>query len=193
MTTRSSSATPDAASGKKKRKQPISTVHRTQAYLRERGALVDVVERHLTAFAKKDCFGFADLVAIVPGQVGVAFLQITTQPHVWEHVRAYATDEVIRAAMSTILHAGNRIALVAWGKRVRGAHRRGVAPRPAAARGVRWAPSVYVITTGVTGLSLRGPVPLVSDSLDELYDPRAMDCTPEHTFDNVRMDAQDQR
>ena len=169
MTTRSSSATPDAASGKKKRKQPVSTVHRTLSYLRDRGALADIVERRLTGFVKKDLFGFADVLAVVPGVPGAVLLQVTVVGKAQEHLRAYAMDESVRANIQTVLRAGNRIGLIAWGKRLRADRRRTRAPQAERARATRWVPQLYVITYGAGGMSVRGPVPLTSPTLEEFW------------------------
>lgn len=87
---------------------------RTLARLRRDGALAAVVERwNPHARVRQDLFGFADVLAVVPGCPGVLAIQACA-----------ATDAArrrakVRAAPAVRpwLEAGNRVEVWAWAKR----------------------------------------------------------------------------
>jgi hypothetical protein len=81
--------------------------------LRERGFLVDRSE-HWNSFAHRriDLFGFADLVALVPGGSGVLAVQVC-----WKDVPAHLEKIAATPAARAWLACGNRIVIHSWTKR----------------------------------------------------------------------------
>jgi hypothetical protein len=88
-----------------------STTARTLHYLRRCHFTCDVVERYIAAVQRKhDFLGFADVLAVRRGEVGVLAVQATTKAHVGDRL-ARATG---RAELRTWLAAGNRFCVMGW-------------------------------------------------------------------------------
>ena len=91
----------------------ISNTQRTLKYLRDNGAIVDVVERFNTFIGphgkRHDCFGFGDILAISGNDI--IMVQSTGQGFA-EHDRTILGNE----AAPKWLEAGGRIQLIAWRK-----------------------------------------------------------------------------
>ncbi len=80
-------------------------------YLRERGYLVDCVERWIPgANIRRDMFGLFDLAAIRPGQLGVLGVQVTSRAN----AASRRTKMQESGHLSTWLAAGNRAELHHW-------------------------------------------------------------------------------
>ena len=84
---------------------------RSLRVLRQRGATPAVVERRLPrGFVTQDLYGFIDLVALEPGQVGLLGVQTTSGANVAARLTKIAQEP--RAALW--LACGNRIVVHGW-------------------------------------------------------------------------------
>lgn len=96
----------------------MSPTARSLAILRKRGALYGVVEKwNPGARVRQDFLGFADVLAIQPGQLGVLAIQVCSNAggDVSGRVRKITTAPV--AARARVwLAAGNRITIHGWAK-----------------------------------------------------------------------------
>jgi hypothetical protein len=91
-----------------------SPTKRTLAHLRKLGYVADIVERRLPGcFITRDLFGFADILAIHPGERVILLVQTTSRDHLAERLRR------VRAcpALLTLLAAGVRVEIWGWAKR----------------------------------------------------------------------------
>lgn len=91
-----------------------SPTARTLEACRKLGWLIDVTERTLGRFVKKDLFGFADLVAIIPCFSGATFIQVTSVGN-----RSARTKKILDECTEQakiVLSAGNRIEIWGWGR-----------------------------------------------------------------------------
>ena len=93
----------------------MSPTARTLKHLRELGYLPCVVERWIPgACVRKDCFGFADVLAIRSDRIGVLAVQATTDDNMSARLKkARALPE-----LAVWLKAGNRFLVVGWKKRL---------------------------------------------------------------------------
>ena len=104
----------DDAAPKKKRRMGKSPNARSLAWLRSFGWRAQIVEQTLPrCFIKRDLFGLAD-IACLDTEPGMRLVQATTETHLMEHI---AKAEGI-ADLRTLLDAGNRFEIHAFGKRV---------------------------------------------------------------------------
>jgi hypothetical protein len=89
----------------------MSPTERSLKLLRERGYTATVVERwNQFAKVRQDLFGFADLLAIKPGEI--LAVQTTTGSHLAEHRRKIIAEQ----RHQQWLKAGGRIQLHGWNK-----------------------------------------------------------------------------
>jgi hypothetical protein len=107
---------------KKKRKKPVMLTGRSTKFLQREGYIVALVERTVNAprfkhgvedtpFRNKfDAFGFADLAAAVPHEVGTLWVQVTDHSHHADRrAKILANDKA-----PILLKASNRIHLHSW-------------------------------------------------------------------------------
>jgi hypothetical protein len=86
---------------------------RSLRFLREQGWVADVVERRMPGCAiTKDFLGFADILAVRPGELGVQAVQTTTRAH---QAHRYAKVQA-SGYLSLWLAAGNRAVVHGWAK-----------------------------------------------------------------------------
>jgi hypothetical protein len=92
----------------------MSPTARTLAHLREDGWTVARAE-HWNAYARRrvDLFGFADVVAVKRGEVGVLAVQATSSTNASKRVGKIEAS----AEAAVWLACGNRITVHGWGKR----------------------------------------------------------------------------
>jgi hypothetical protein len=100
---------------------------RTLARLRRLGFIADVVERRLPGcFVTRDLFGFADILAVHPGERTIMLVQTTTQSNFAKRLRHVREQP----AVPMLLDAGVRVEVWAWAKRGGHWHVRRVAVQP---------------------------------------------------------------
>jgi hypothetical protein len=89
----------------------LTPTARTLEYLRRSHYLPDVVERWLPRInRRRDFLGFADILAVRPGDPGVLAIQATTRGHVSDRLaRARSRPELV-----TWLRSGNRFEVWGW-------------------------------------------------------------------------------
>ena len=93
----------------------MSPTARTLKHLRELGYLACVVERWIPgACVRKDCFGFADVLAIRSEEQGVLAVQATTD----DNMSARLKKARARPELAVWLKAGNRFVVWGWKKRL---------------------------------------------------------------------------
>lgn len=105
----------------------MSPTARSLAVLRQRGALYGVVEKwNPGARVRQDFLGFADVLAVQPGQLGVLAIQICSNAGGDVSGRLHKiTSAPVVARARAWLEAGNRITIHGWAKRgPRGARKR---------------------------------------------------------------------
>jgi hypothetical protein len=91
------------------------------------GYVADIVERRLPGcFITRDLFGFADILAVHPGEHNIMLIQTTTQSNFAKRLRHVREQP----AVPMLLDAGVRIEVWAWAKRGGRWHVRRVAVRP---------------------------------------------------------------
>lgn len=91
-----------------------SPTSRSLEMLRKQGWRVDIVERRLTAFVKKDLFGFIDILAIKDDEV--LAVQTTSASNVSARVNKIASDE-LASAVADVRKLGWAIRVHGWRKR----------------------------------------------------------------------------
>ena len=79
-------------------------------YLEMQGYYVDVVERYLRRTIKKDCFGWADLLAVHPRKEGAVLVQVTDDANFKARLKKARGKAPLRAWLS----AGNILLLHGW-------------------------------------------------------------------------------
>jgi microcystin degradation protein MlrC len=90
---------------------------RSLAHLRAMaGSLVAIVERwNPHAKVRQDLFGFADLVAVIPGVPGTTYVQTTSGANV-AHRLAKIREEPVASRVRACLAAGNTVMVHGWRK-----------------------------------------------------------------------------
>jgi len=90
---------------------------RSLALCRRMGWLAQKVE-HWNPWAKRrqDLFGFADILAIVPGQSGCLLIQVTAQYHAQQRQQKILQLE---KQLRIILEAGNQVQVWCWNRQKR--------------------------------------------------------------------------
>jgi hypothetical protein len=83
---------------------------RTKEFFQGNGYTVDDSERILHGGKRKDLFGFADLVAFRPGQIGAVFIQATTV----ENMNARVSKIRSEPCAKICIECGNRVVVVGW-------------------------------------------------------------------------------
>lgn len=94
-----------------------SPTQRSLAHLRGvAGSLVAVVERwNPHAKVRQDLFGFADLVAVIPGVPGTTYVQTTSGTNVAARLTKLR-EEPIASRVRACLAAGNTVMVHGWRK-----------------------------------------------------------------------------
>jgi len=95
----------------------VSTLPRTIAWLKENGYTYHKTE-YYNMFARRrvDLFGFGDILAIKPGEIGSLAINATTDSNKSNHLKKYLTDPVVSMNLKKWLSCGNRFVLHLWGK-----------------------------------------------------------------------------
>lgn len=90
---------------------------RSLAHLRATaGALVAIVERwNPHAKVRQDLFGFADLVAVIPGVPGTTYVQTTDGTSVSKRLQKLRSEPVVHRVRAC-LAAGNTVIVHGWRK-----------------------------------------------------------------------------
>ena len=90
-----------------------SPTQRSLKRLREEGYHAGIVEKYIQAIhARKDLFGWIDIVAIHPGKTGVLGVQTTTGDHLPDRLEKARGN----AALVAWLAAGNSLVVHGWRK-----------------------------------------------------------------------------
>lgn len=85
----------------------------TLKYLREAGYTCDIVERRITKWTTRDFLGFADILAVKPGTIGVLAVQTTTVDNQSTRKKKVMGIDALQAW----LDAGNRFEVHGWAKK----------------------------------------------------------------------------
>jgi hypothetical protein len=95
----------------------MSPTQRSLALFREQGAMVAVVERW-NSFAKirQDLFGFCDILAVVPGELGVTAIQACVVGDQSKRLAKIQSPKV-REKARRWLEAQNKLVILGWGKK----------------------------------------------------------------------------
>lgn len=92
----------------------MSPTARSLAVLRSRGCVYGVVEKwNPGARVRQDFLGFADILAVEPGQLGVLAIQACTTGDQAKRLAKIAEN----ARVAPWLAAGNRVVVWGWAKR----------------------------------------------------------------------------
>ena len=96
----------------------MTPTQRSLAHIRGMaGALVAIVERwNQHAKVRQDLFGFADLVAVIPGMPGTVYVQTTSGANVAARLNKMRAEPVV-ARVRACLAAGNSVMVHGWAKR----------------------------------------------------------------------------
>lgn len=95
------------------------SVKRTLEAGREFGWLIGKVEMPGRMFSHgfvtpTDLYGFADLIATIPGGKGVLFIQATAGANVSSHLEKMMEEDGVWQNVQTVLECGNAIELWCW-------------------------------------------------------------------------------
>jgi hypothetical protein len=93
----------------------VSPTQRSLAHLRGiAGEMVGVVEKRLPRqHVTQDLFGFADIVAVIPGMPGTIYVQTTSGPNVAARLTKMRA-EPIASRVRACLAAGNTVMVHGW-------------------------------------------------------------------------------
>lgn len=108
---------PAGDSGEWRASLAVSPTQRSLVHLRGlAGALVAIVERwNPHARVTQDLFGFADLVAVIPGMPGTTYVQTTSGTNVAARL-AKMRAEPVASRVRACLAAGNTVMVHGWRK-----------------------------------------------------------------------------